>query len=130
MLLQSHDGTVHLLPAVPDDWAASGGVRGLRAQGGFELDFTWANGEVTRVAVRSTLGDNLRIRVPNELVLSGGAALATGSGPNPNPFFAVPTIRSPVISPQADLNEVVLEPTFVFDLPTEAGQSYLLVAAP
>jgi alpha-L-fucosidase 2 len=131
MLLQSHDGAVQLLPALPDDWAPAGGVSGLRAYGGFELDFKWQDRAVTQLVVRSRLGGNLRLRVPNELQLSDGTALtAAAAGPNPNPFFETPTIKPPLISPSADLNEVVLDPAFVYDLLTLAGQAYVLAAKP
>jgi alpha-L-fucosidase 2 len=130
MLLQSHAGAVELLPALPDAWAASGGVSGLRAYGGFELDFTWTNGVVQALVVRSRLGGNLRLRVPNELVSSDGSPLQPASGPNPNSFFETPVLKTPIISPSANLSELALAPTFVFDLATEAGSLYSLAAKP
>lgn len=56
MIMQSvlnGDGsaTVHLLPALPKAWAASGSVKGLRARGGYELDFAWKNGSITSFTV-------------------------------------------------------------------------------
>jgi alpha-L-fucosidase 2 len=124
MLLQSHDGAIHLLPALPDDWAASGGVKGLRAPGGFELDFTWQGGQIERVVLRSSLGGNARIRVPNGLVASGQTLLAPATGQNPNPFFEVPNIKAPRISPAAAPADVTLAPTVTYDLATEAGRAY------
>ncbi len=51
MLLQSHDGTIHVLPALPDAWP-TGQIKGIRARGGVVIDLTWQNGELTQVTLR------------------------------------------------------------------------------
>ena len=61
MLLQSHTGEVELLPALPKSFQR-GGVRGLRARGGFEIDIAWNEGRLERATVRSTLGARCRLR--------------------------------------------------------------------
>jgi alpha-L-fucosidase 2 len=111
------------LPALPDAWAASGVVTGLRAYGGFEVSFDGQDGQVQSVELRSTLGGNFRLRTPNALVASDGTPLAAAAGENPNPFFQTFQVEVPLISSSANLDEVVLEPTVLVDLPTEAGRS-------
>jgi len=61
MLLQSHLGTMDLLPALPAAWPA-GRITGLRARGGFEVDQTWEGEALTRVVIRSTLGGPCTLR--------------------------------------------------------------------
>ncbi|MER6144683.1 glycoside hydrolase N-terminal domain-containing protein [Streptomyces sparsogenes] len=66
MLLQSHDGVIHLLPALPDDWKAKGSFTGLRARGGYEVSCEWRDGKVTSykiVADRARNQGNITVRV-------------------------------------------------------------------
>ena len=128
MLMQSADGTVHLLPALPDVWQ-SGSIGGLRAIGGFEIvNMQWKDGKLTKVAVKSTLGGNLRLRAVNGLKLSNGAVLKKASGQNSNPFYAVEETPNAVISPKANLTAPNLKETQLYDIPTQAGKVYTLVA--
>ena len=67
MLVQSHAGYIHLLPALPDEWS-QGTVKGLCCRGGFELtELTWENGAVVRASLLSRLGGKLRIKVNGEM---------------------------------------------------------------
>ncbi|MFE3856335.1 glycoside hydrolase N-terminal domain-containing protein [Streptomyces griseorubiginosus] len=66
MLLQSHDGVIHLLPALPDDWKAKGSFAGLRARGGYEVSCAWRDGRVTSyriVADRARGQGKITVRV-------------------------------------------------------------------
>jgi alpha-L-fucosidase 2 len=128
MLMQSHDGAIHLLPALPDNWK-TGNVEGLRARGGFEIvSMIWANGKLVRFVIKSTLGGNCRLRVPNPLKAEGGVTLKKALGYNPNLFYQPFEIKTPLISTNAVLQKTELKTTFLYDFDTKPGQTYSFVA--
>lgn len=71
MLLQSHNGDIHLLPALPSEWS-KGSVRGIKARGGFELSLQWENGQFTEGTVKSLLGGPCVIRSTTPIVITSG----------------------------------------------------------
>jgi alpha-L-fucosidase 2 len=124
MLVQSHDGFVYLLPALPDAWK-DGSVKGLVTRGGFKLDLEWKNSRITRLAVTSAHGGNLRLRLNQDA--GSGKLLRKAKGENPNPFFQVPGVKDPIVHP----NEKDLSPriptTYVYDVKTRKGKTYTLI---
>jgi len=73
MLLQSHTGVIHLLPALPPGWP-KGRVRGLRARGGFEIAMSWRDGVLQEAEVLSLVGNEVRLRYGDQEVHWHGAA--------------------------------------------------------
>ena len=72
MLMQSHDGFIKLLPALPDEWS-DGEFKGLCARGGFELDFIWKNKKVEKLKILSKAGEFCRIELkPGAKISSKG----------------------------------------------------------
>ncbi|WP_420149265.1 glycoside hydrolase family 95-like protein, partial [Spirosoma sp.] len=102
-------------------------ISGLRARGGFEVvGMEWKDGKVTKVAVKSNLGGNLRLRVPNAVKTNGGM-LKPASGPNANPFYAVEETPAAIKSAQSNVTPLSLKETLVYDLPTQKGKVYTMV---
>ena len=77
MLVQSQDGFVHLLPALPDAWK-EGSVSGLCARGGFEVSISWKNGKLTTSTIKSKLGGKLILRSKTALFGQGVKQLENG----------------------------------------------------
>lgn len=127
MLVQSHGGNVHLLPALPAQWA-KGSVSGLRARGGFEIvELSWRDGLVDRAVIRSTVGGNLRLRSNAALTSSDGHALASAEGKNPNAICTEYNMPDPIVADMSKIPDTVLPETYVYDIPTEPGQEIELV---
>lgn len=124
LLAQSHDGAVHLLPALPQAWP-KGEVKGLVMRGGFVLDMKWAKGELTYLKIVSRHGNNLRLRSYSPLPASTNVRTQPARGHNPNPYYKIPKVKKPLKHTRRNLPRLSLEHAYVVDVATEAGKTYI-----
>ncbi|HEX8461195.1 MAG TPA: glycoside hydrolase family 95 protein [Segetibacter sp.] len=126
MLVQSQDGAIHLLPALPDVWK-EGSISGLRTRGGFTItNLEWKNGKVDKVIIKSNIGGNCRIRSATPLTIAGHIKLKEAKGVNPNALFYVDQTPPAIISPKANMQRLPVAETIEYDFETEVGKSYTL----
>jgi alpha-L-fucosidase 2 len=123
MLLQSYDGYIYILLALPDA-LPNGSVKGLKARGGFEIDMDWKNSKLTKLIIKSTLGGNARIRVAKDVHLKSKTNFTSAKGENLNEYYQVNVIKAPLISEKAHLNTIAIPETQVFDFKTEKNRTY------
>jgi alpha-L-fucosidase 2 len=64
MLLQSHQGFIHVLPAIPPEWEQGGSFSGLCARGGAQVSCSWKDGHVIEVIIRATADNTFLLKVP------------------------------------------------------------------
>ncbi|WP_434036653.1 glycosyl hydrolase family 95 catalytic domain-containing protein [Formosa sp. 4Alg 33] len=75
MLIQSNEGYIELLPALPSEWA-DGTFNGVMARGAFEFDFSWKNNKINTVSILSKAGTTCKIKMPSNVkIMSNGKSV-------------------------------------------------------
>jgi len=121
MLLQSHDGAVHLLPALPDTWA-DGEVSGLLARGAFTVSMKWNQGQLVEAEIYSKIGGQLRLR---SYVPLQGAGLVPAQGECDNDLLKSAVIREPLKSEELkDFKQLPVRQVYEYDIMTVPGKTY------
>lgn len=125
MLLQSHDGFVYLLPALPKAWS-KGEFSGLKARGGFEVSLSWASNKIVKATVKSENGGVLRIR---SAVPLKGKGVREAKGQNCNPLFATPAnVKQRINYPEKIEQMPAPAKTWLYDIKTRKGETIILTA--
>ncbi|MFV8341282.1 glycosyl hydrolase family 95 catalytic domain-containing protein [Flavobacterium sp. XS2P39] len=127
MLVQSQDGALQLLPALPGVWK-DGTVKGLVTRGGFVIDMAWKNNAVSTVKIYAKIDGNCRLRLENTLGASKGIQLKKAKGKNSNPLFFEVEIKEPIISEKANIKKAVLPKYMEYDVAMKAGKTYTFYA--
>ncbi|MGJ7032158.1 glycoside hydrolase family 95 protein [Niabella hirudinis] len=125
MLLQSHNGYMALLPALPSVWK-KGFIKGIKARGNFQWDIAWAAGRLERATVLSGSGGNCRVHTSIPVrVTEVKVAPATGANPN----FLLTAYGKPAYekNKEAKLVSLPYEKGYTIDFKTEKGKKYTII---
>jgi len=125
MLLQSYDGYISLLPALPSEWQ-NGEIKGIKAKGGFEVGMEWKSKLLARATILSELGGNCRIgtNIPVKIL---EVDYKQAIGDNPNPYYQLSGAAEVIKNNSSVLPAVPLNRSYVTDFMTEPGKKYTIM---
>jgi alpha-L-fucosidase 2 len=124
MLLQSHNGAVHLLPALPDEWSV-GRIKGIKARGNFTVDIHWKDNKLQEATIISNIGGVCRVRSAVPIKVIGLDAKQKGS--MKNELLYKPDALKYHIADPAKLVSLTPNKSFEIAFPTVEGEAYRIV---
>jgi len=125
MLLQSQNGEIELLPALPDAWP-DGSIKGIKARGNFEVAIDWKKGKLSKAIIKSNMGGNCRLRTPipvKVVEVSSKTAVNT----NDNVLNVAPPIPVYQKADDAKLPQVSFNKGCLIDFATQKGKTYTVI---
>ncbi|MBB2145131.1 glycoside hydrolase family 95 protein [Pedobacter sp. LMG 31464] len=125
MLLQSQNGELYLLPALPKEWTI-GAISGIKARGNFTLNISWKNNKLTKAVIVSNIGGNCRLRtnIPVKVVET---TAHTAKDVNSNQLNSVAKVEEFKKNGDAKLLDLSIAKSYVIDFSTVKGKSYTIV---
>lgn len=125
MLLQSQNGEVHLLPALPSEWK-TGAVNGIKARGDFTVNINWKENKLTKAVIISNLGGNCRLRtsIPVKVIET---TTNVANGVNPNQLNNMTKAEEFKKNGSAKLLDLPIVKSYVIDFNTIKGRSYTII---
>ncbi|OQP67599.1 glycosyl hydrolase family 95 catalytic domain-containing protein [Niastella populi] len=125
MLLQSHNGALALLPALPGAWT-NGSISGIKARGNFTVAIDWKDGKLSKATITSVLGGPCRVSAPQPIkVVEVAAKKANGANTNKlNTTYGLPPYKKNI---QAKLTELNVGERYSVEFVTEKGKVYTVV---
>jgi alpha-L-fucosidase 2 len=125
MLLQSHTGSIELLPALPDAWP-TGNISGIKARGNFEVDISWKNSKLTKAIILSNNGGNCRVssNLPIKVLET---AFKPAVGNNTNPLNQAEPKPAYEKKDGVKLASLYVQKQYTIDFATEKGKTYTII---
>lgn len=126
MLLQSHEGFLSLLPALPKAWP-KGRIQGIKARGNFEVDILWNGGKIVKAVIKSLNGGTCKIKSLNHLTLQG---VQSSSGTAKISNYLLAPFEPPVFQSTSKAAALSLknETGYTLEFSTEKNKTYTLIA--